>query len=102
MSDLSGFQDALDWNFYRNPRQPYDDFLIHYIQKPMKLSFVKRHYDRLLAEFVREIPDLMHHFTTVHGPGGEVWLAETIGQIEAAGIRKSVSIFGPGFYPFES
>ncbi len=87
MSGQSGYQDALAWNFYRNPRQPYDDFLINYIQKPMKLSFVKRDYDRPLAEFVREIPDLMHHFSTVHGPGGEVWLAETIGQIEAAGIH---------------
>ena len=29
----------------------------------------------------------MHHFSTVHGAGGEVWLAETVSQIEATGIH---------------
>jgi hypothetical protein len=87
MSDLSPSQDARAWNFYRNPRQPYDDFVSHYILKPLKFSFVQRHYDRPLAEFVRELPDLMHHFSTIHGPGGDAWLAETVGQIEAAGIH---------------
>jgi hypothetical protein len=87
MSTISSNADQLAWNFYHNPRQPYDDFVAHYILIPMKLSFVQRHYERSLAEFIDEAPDVAHHFTTVHGAGGEAWLAEIIGQIELAGIR---------------
>ncbi len=87
MSGNSHGQKALAWNFYHNPRHPYDDFFANYILKPLKFSFVQRHYDRPLVEFVQELPEVMHHFTTVHGAGGEVWLAETIGRIEATGIH---------------
>ena len=80
-------RETLAWHFYHNPRQPYDDFVPHYILKPLKFSFVQTHYNRPLKEFVQELPDLMHHFSTVHGPGGEVWLAEIIGQIEEVGIH---------------
>lgn len=91
MSTLSDYQEPLAWSFYHNPRQPYDDFVSHYLLKPLKFSFVQNHYDRPLAEFIRELPDVMHHFSTVHGPGGDVWLAEIIRQIEAIGIRNLFS-----------
>lgn len=87
MSTISSNTEPLAWNFYHNPRQPYDDFVAHYILKPMKFSFVQRYYERSLTEFVREASDVAHHFTTVHGAGGEAWLAEIINQIEKAGIH---------------
>jgi hypothetical protein len=86
MSSESDSQAALAWNFYQNPRQPYDDFVSNYVLKPLKFTFVQKHYDRPLAEFVRELPELMHRLTTVHGPGGSAWFSETIGQIERAGV----------------
>ncbi len=88
MSSMSPGQEALAWNFYHNPRQPYDEFVAHYIRKPLTFAFVQRHYDRPLAEFVRELPGVMHHFCTVHGAGGEAWLAATIGRIEATGVSR--------------
>ncbi len=91
MSSLSGSQAALAWNFYQNPRQPYDDFVSNYILKPLKFTFVQRHYDRPLAEFVRELPELMHRFTTIQRPGGSAWFAETIRQIEKAGVPNLVA-----------
>jgi len=87
MSSMPLNQDPLAWHFYHNPRQPYDEFYSNYILKPIKLSFVQRCYDRPLDEFTRELPDVPHHFITVHGPGGEAWLAEIVGQIQAVGIR---------------
>ena len=86
LNSLINNQAALAWNFYQNPRQPYDDFVSNYILKPMKFTFVLRHYDRPLAEFVKELPDLMHRLTTVYGPGGSAWFPQTIRQIEKAGI----------------
>jgi hypothetical protein len=86
-SSISSSQDPLGWHFYHNPRQPYDDFFSTYILKPLKFSFVQRFYDRPLEEFIRELPDLMHHFSTVHGPGGETWLAEIISQVQGTGIH---------------
>jgi len=86
MSSKSDGQAALAWNFYRNPRWPYDDFVSNYILKPLKFKFVQKHYDRPLAEFVRELPELMHRLTTVHVPGGSAGFSETIGQIEKAGV----------------
>ena len=87
VSILSKDQEPLAWNFYHNPRHPYDDFVSNYILKPLKYSFVQNHYDRPLSEFIRDLPDVMHHFSTVYGPGGDEWLAEIIRQIEANGIR---------------
>jgi hypothetical protein len=92
MSSLSESQDPLAWNFYHNPRQPYNEFIANYILKPLKFTFVQKHYDRPLTDFVQELPDLMHHFSTVHGPGGDVWLAEIVAQIQANGIQN--------LYPF--
>jgi hypothetical protein len=86
MSGLSDSQSALAWNFYQNPRQPYDDFVSNYIFKPLKFTFVQKHYERPLAEFVRELPELMHRFTTIQWPGGSAWFAETITQIEKASV----------------
>jgi hypothetical protein len=88
MNNPFGLPESLAWNFYHNPRQPYDEFVANYIFKPMKFTFVQKHYDRLLVEFVRELPDLMQHFITVYGPGGEVRLAETVERIEATGIDR--------------
>jgi hypothetical protein len=86
MGSIPDNQSALTWNFYNNPRQPYDDFVVNYIFKPLKFTFVQRHYDRPLSEFIRELPEVMHHFTTVFGPGGgSAWLEDTIGQIQEAG-----------------
>lgn len=87
MSSESGRQSASDWNFYKNPRWPYDDFLSNYILKPLKFTFVQKHYNRPLAAFVQELPELMHHFTTVFGPGGNTWFADTIARIENTGIH---------------
>ena len=86
MGSIPDNQSAQAWNFYQNPRHPYDDFVVNYILKPLKFIFVQRHYDRPLAEFIRELPEVMHHFTTVFGPGGgSAWLVDTIGQIEKTG-----------------
>lgn len=87
MSSQSNNQGSLEWNFYQNPRQPYDNFVANYIFKPLKFTVVQRHYNRPLAEFVRELPDLMHRLSTVYGPGGSGWFAQTIRQIEKAGSR---------------
>jgi hypothetical protein len=87
MSGIAEGREALAWNFYHNPRQPYDDFVAHYILKPLRYSFVQKQNDRPLVAFVLELPELRHHFSTVHRAGGEVWLAGVIGQIEATGIR---------------
>lgn len=87
MNTMPEGKDKLAWNFYRNPRQPYDEFITHYILKPLKFEFVRKNYDRPLSKFIEEIPELSHHFTTVHGAGGEVWLAEIISQIEAVGTH---------------
>lgn len=86
MGSKSDSPAAAAWNFYQNPRHPYDEFVSNYILKPLKFGVVHKHYTRPLAEFVRESPELMHRFTTVHGPGGTAWFAETIGQIEKAGV----------------
>jgi len=87
MSIASDKQTASDWNFYKNPRHPYDDFLVHYILKLLKFTFVQKHYNRPLAAFVQELPELMHHFTTVFGPGGDTWFADAIARIENIGIH---------------
>jgi hypothetical protein len=87
MSSESDSQAALAWNFYQNPRHPYDDFVLNYILKPLKYTFVQKHYNRPLAAFVQELPDLMHRFTTIQRPGGSAWLAETIARIEKASIH---------------
>ncbi len=85
MSHLPNSPISLEWNFYQNPRQPYDDFVANTIFKPLKYTCVYKHYDRPLSEFVRELPDLMHRLSTVYGPGGSAWFAQTIRQIERAG-----------------
>lgn len=92
MSGSAGRKETLAWCFYRNPRHPYDGFMANYLFKPLKYAFVHKHYDRLLAEFVRELPELGHHFSTVHGAGGEVWLADTIKQMETTGVYSLYSL----------
>jgi len=87
MTSEPGKQPSPDWNFYKNPRHPYDDFVIHYLLKPLKYTIIRKHYNRPLAAFVHELPELMHRFSTVFGPGGTAWLAETIARIEQAGIH---------------
>ena len=86
MSGRAGPKETLAWCFYRNPRHPYDGFMANYLFKPLKYALVRKQYDRLLAEFVRELPEVGHHFSTVHGAGGEVWLADTIKQMETTGV----------------
>ncbi len=86
MNANSDPQGTLTWCFYHNIRHPYDGFMTDYIFKPLKYSFVQKHYDRPLAEFVRELPEVTHRFSTVHGPGGEEWMTGIINQMELAGI----------------
>lgn len=92
MSGSAGRKETLAWCFYRNTRHPYDGFMANYLFKPLKYAFVHKHYDRLLAEFVRELPEVGHHFSTVHGAGGEVWLADTIKQMETTGVYSLYSL----------
>lgn len=87
MSSASQVQDKLAWNFYRNPRWAYDDFVPNYILKPLKLRFIQRHYDRPLKDFVNELPELMHRFTTIPIPGGSAWFAETIKLVQKCNIK---------------
>jgi hypothetical protein len=86
MSQESNHHEVLAWNFYQNPRWSYDEFFPVYILKPLKFRFVQKYYNRALAEFAREAPELMHRFTTIQKPGGSAWFAETLGQIEKAGV----------------
>lgn len=79
-------EDPLVWNFYRNPRQPYDDFVSNYILKPMKYAFVRKTHGRRLADFSRELPELPHRLTTVHGPEEKNWFYETVERLEKAGV----------------
>lgn len=85
LSNLPDNPVSLAWNFYQD-RWPYDEFVPNYILKPMKLSFVPMRYDRPLAAFVQELPEVMHHFNTIRGPGDDTWFEETIRRIEKAGL----------------
>ena len=79
---------AQAWNFYHNPRQPYDDFLVEYIFKPMRLEVVRRNYNRALANFSAEISYLPHRLTHFYGLVGDDWFKEIIALIEAGGIHE--------------
>jgi hypothetical protein len=87
MSPVLPIETPPNWNFYNNPRHPYDEFFPTYIGKPLKYEFVKQHYDRQLSDLAAEIPDLPHRLTTVFGPGVEGWIADSVRYIEKAGIR---------------
>ncbi len=76
-----------NWNFYNNPRHPYDEFFPAYIGKPLKFEFVRRNYNRSLAELAAEIPELPHRLTTVFQPDAAGWIGESVDCIEKAGFH---------------
>jgi hypothetical protein len=87
MDDSLAPEDPLAWNFYRNPRQPYDDFFATYILKPLKYAFVRKTHARGLADFSRELTDMPHRLTTVQRPAEENWFAKTVERLEQAGVQ---------------
>jgi hypothetical protein len=87
MNAIMVSEDPLAWNFYQNPRQPYDDFVPNYIHKPLKFSFVRKTHDRLLADFSNELPQLMHRMTTVHVGTDKNWFYKTVELLGKAGVN---------------
>lgn len=76
------------WNFYNNPRWPYDLFIRTYILKPMEYGFVKEHYDRPVRDFRYPVKTLERMIATLPvKPDGTAWYLTTLEAIEKAGGR---------------
>jgi len=76
------------WNFYNNPKWPYDLFVRTYILKTFDYGFVKEHYDRPLNEFrypAKTIEVMLSPLPVK--PEGSTWLFTTLDSIERGGIR---------------
>lgn len=89
MSELIASEADRSWNFYHNPKWPYDLFFRTYILKTFEFGFVKERYDRPIGDFRYPVKTLERMISTLPvKPEGSAWFSTTLDALEKAGVRR--------------